>query len=346
MLYFSFENKGNVHLQPQGDIKIVNMWGQERGLIPVNKRSLFGKVVQDTIRKYTFTWSGEWSLADIGRYTAIATLAYGEDQRQFVSSETSFWIIPWKVLLGILLTLASFVWLFTWLLKLYVRKMLLLAGVSPELQTLKKPKQKAVRRVSVVAPIEAGMLDLRDRFSRSANFKDRATMMWRYVVQYKLFFIAVAAIGVFLYLLITFVLSAITSERAYDVTIEGLLSDVELNSEQIKYNELLDGTEVQTAATLKDFPAIKIVNRSNVSGLAARLRYDLEINGFSVGAIDNEFGASESRTVIVFAPEYADQALELSNFLGETLLSSFNEAAGSEFPLTIYVGSDVNDTIN
>ena len=341
-----FENKGNVHLQPQGDIKILNMWGQERGLIPINKRSLFGKVVQETVRKYTFTWSGEWSLADIGRYTAIATLAYGGDERQFTSTQTHFWVIPWRALMIIMLVLGSFVWLFTWLLKLYVRKMLLMAGVSPELQTLKKPKQQAYRRVSIVAPIGAGILDLRNRFNKTSNLAEHTKMLWQYILQYKLFFAALGSLVIFLYLVVSFVLSAVTKERAYEVTIEGLNADVEINSEQIKYNELLDGVDIQTSVMQKDFPAIRIVNRSNVNGLAARVRYDLEINGFSVGELSSEFGANESRTVIVFAPEYADQALELSNFMGETLLSSFNEAAGTEFPVTIYVGSDVADTIN
>jgi len=282
----------------------------------------------------------------MGRYTAIATLAYGEKERQFTSSETHFWVIPWRVLLVVILTLTAFVWLFTWLLKLYVRKMLLMAGVSPELHTLKKPKQRPTRRISVVAPIGAGILDLRNRFSRTPDLFGRAKVLRQYIVQYKLFFIAVISFIIFLYLIFLFIQSAATDERAYEVTIEGLHSNVELNSEQIKYNELSENIAVESSVVQKDLPDIRIVNRSNVSGLAARLRYDLEVNGFPVGELSSEFGANESRTVIVFAPEYSDQALELSNFMGETLLSAFNEATGTDFPITIYVGSDVADTIN
>jgi hypothetical protein len=341
-----FENKGNVHLQPQGDIKILNMWGQERGVIPINKRSLFGKVVRESIRKYSFTWTGEWSLADIGRYTAIATLAYGENDRQFASAETHFWVIPWRALLMVVATLVFFVWLFAWLLRLYVRKMLLMAGVSPELQSLKKTKKKTYRKVSVVAPIGAGILDLRSRLYATKNLPGRAAALWQYVVQYKLFFIALFAIVVFLYLVIWFISSASTNERAYEVLIEGLESDMELNSEEIKYNELLNDTESASVATLKDFPNIRIINKSNVSGLAARLRYDLEVNGYPVYEISNEFGTDEQKTVIVFAPEYAKEALELSNFVGEALLSSFNEATDTEYPITIYAGSDLTEIIN
>jgi hypothetical protein len=341
-----FENKGNVHLQPRGDIKIVNMWGHERGLVPVNKRSLFGNVLPESIRKYVFTWSGESSLADIGRYTAIATLAYGETDIQFTSSETHFWVIPWRALLVIVTTLGLFIWIFAWLLKLYVRRMLLMAGVSPELHSLKKTNKKVYKRVSVVAPIGAGILDLRSRLNQVSDINGRVKTLLQYFVQYKLFFFGLVLVSIFIYLVILFILSASTKERAFDVTIEGLGANVELNSEQLKYSELAQEREIKNAVTQTDFPKIKIVNRSAVSGLAARLQYDLEVNGYRVDGLDNEFQSDEKKTVIVFAPEFADEALELSNFVGEALLSSYNEATGSEFPITIYVGSDLAQTIN
>lgn len=341
-----FENKGNVHLQPRGDIKILNMWGQERGIVPINKQSLFGNVLPESIRKFTFTWSGEWSLADIGRYTAIATLAYGENERQFTSGVTNFWVIPWRALLVVILTIVAFVWFFSWLLKLYIRKMLLMAGVSPELHTLKKPRQRARTKVSIVAPIEAGILDLRSRLSGSSGLMGTVRILWLYVRQYRLFFLAIAALLVFGYLVTLFVQSASTKERAYEVVIEGVGSNLELNSEQIKYNELMSGLDVESVPAMKEFPAVRIVNRSTVSGLGARLRYDMEVNGYPVKDLSNEFGANEDRTVIVFAPEFADEALELSNFMGQTLLSSFPEASDSPFPITIYVGSDISHTIN
>jgi hypothetical protein len=171
-------------------------------------------------------------------------------------------------------------------------------------------------------------------------------MLWQYVNQYKLFFTALLAVIIFMYLAVIFILSAATNERAYEVTIEGVNANVELNSEQIKYNELLESVTVESSSVQRDFPAIRVVNRSAVNGLAARLRYDLEVNGYRVGELSNELGTSEEKTVIVFAPEYDEQALELSNFIGETLLSSFNEATDSEYPITVYVGSDIDNTID
>ena len=115
-----FENRGNVHLQPQGDIRIYNMWGQERGVIPINQQSQFGNVLPDSVRKYVFTWKGEWSPADIGRYRASVALAYGTEARQFASAETYFWVLPVMLILGVVLGLIIFFGLVTWFVKLYV----------------------------------------------------------------------------------------------------------------------------------------------------------------------------------------------------------------------------------
>lgn len=93
-----FQNLGNVHLRPQGTIVIYNMWGKERGHINLNHKTEFGNVLPGTVRKFTFTWRGEESLFDIGRYTAQATLSYGKEERVNVVRETIFWIIPiWTV---------------------------------------------------------------------------------------------------------------------------------------------------------------------------------------------------------------------------------------------------------
>ena len=65
-----FQNEGNVHVRPRGSITIYNMWGKERGVIPINQHSNFGNVLPSSIRKFEFSWAGEPSLADIGHYTA------------------------------------------------------------------------------------------------------------------------------------------------------------------------------------------------------------------------------------------------------------------------------------
>jgi len=119
-----FENKGNVHLIPQGEIVIYNMWGKERGKIAINDTNTFGNVLPGSTRKFTFDWEGEAHPFDIGRYKAVTTLAYGADGRHTVFRTAYFWVVPWKEMLMVLAGLALLVLLIGWSVRRYVRKVI------------------------------------------------------------------------------------------------------------------------------------------------------------------------------------------------------------------------------
>lgn len=119
-----FENKGNVHLVPQGEIVITNMWGKTRGTIKVNEASSFGNVLPGSTRKFAFEWKGEESLFDIGRYKAEAVLSYGEQNKQSAVRTTYFWIIPWGKVGATLFTIVFLIWFFTWSIRRYIRRAL------------------------------------------------------------------------------------------------------------------------------------------------------------------------------------------------------------------------------
>lgn len=117
-----FENTGNVHLQPQGDIAIYNMWGKERGKIFVNQKTHFGNVLPQSIRKFTFEWRGEGNFFEAGLYKAITTLSFGQDARQNISRTTYFWVVPLKPILGILGGLTFFIFILVWGIRVYTRR--------------------------------------------------------------------------------------------------------------------------------------------------------------------------------------------------------------------------------
>lgn len=119
-----FENKGNVHLVPQGEIVITNMWGKKRGTITVNEKSSFGNVLPGSTRKFAFEWKGEESIFDIGRYKAEAVLSYGENNKQSAVQTTYFWIIPWGKVSATLFTIVFLAWFFSWSVRRYIRKAL------------------------------------------------------------------------------------------------------------------------------------------------------------------------------------------------------------------------------
>jgi hypothetical protein len=120
-----FQNTGNVHLHPMGEVEIYNAWGKECGKIEINQTNL-GYVLPSSTRRFDFEWRGETSWFDIGPYTAVATLAYGEDGNKSVSQTISFWILPvWRMVIVALGTLL-FLLVFVVAIRRYVRRALAL----------------------------------------------------------------------------------------------------------------------------------------------------------------------------------------------------------------------------
>lgn len=223
-----FENKGNVHLRPQGNIKITNMWGTERGNIPINNRSNYGNVLPTSIRDFRFTWKGEQSITDIGRYKAVAVLGYGEDGIKSADSTVYFWVIPVKATLITLGVLFAFIYFVTWAIRRYVRRMLALAGVDVNTMehvgtahTIHDARDVHLNRYkTVAAPLTTGARDLQERLSGTRRFFDSIVAIVEFVWYYKLFFISVVVlvggfIGAVLY-----INDASEDGRSYEVRIQ------------------------------------------------------------------------------------------------------------------------------
>ncbi len=237
-----FENKGNVLLQPRGDIVITNMWGTVRGTIPVNNQSHYGNVLPQSIRDFKFTWKGERSIADIGRYKAIATLAYGEDGIKSTTSTTYFWVVPVKAALITFGILALFILFVTFAIRLYIRRMLALAGV--DVRTMEHvgtehtiPDERDVRLASyktVSAPLRSGVLDLRARLQGVSEFFDVLRTIGAFIVSYKKFFISVLILILGFIGMVLYVNEASKENRDYEVTIQEGDREQVLHSEDIK----------------------------------------------------------------------------------------------------------------
>lgn len=119
-----FENQGNVHLIPQGNIEITNMWGKVRGKMEINQSNTFGNVLPSSTRKFEFRWQGESSPFEVGRYKAVAALVYGQDGRQTVYRTVYFWIVPWKPVAMILGGIFLFFWFISWSVRRYIKNAL------------------------------------------------------------------------------------------------------------------------------------------------------------------------------------------------------------------------------
>lgn len=219
-----FENKGNVHLQPKGDIIITNMWGTERGTIPVNYQSSYGNVLPESIRDFAFSWKSDFKLSDVGRYKAIATLAYGEDEVKSTTAIAYFWIIPIKWTLIVIAIVALFVSFIVFMVKAYIRRMLMLAGVDvsksahDEKVVPKKDITSTYRTVS--APLRHGVIDLRTQLTAVDESLGIIKAVIHFMRSYKFFFISVCILIV-MFITVTLYIGRVTdTERAYEVTID------------------------------------------------------------------------------------------------------------------------------
>ncbi len=240
-----FENQGNVHLQPKGNIIITNMWGTERGMIPINSQTHFGNVLPKSIRNFEFTWKSDYKVTDVGRYKAIVTLAYGEDGIKSASAITYFWVIPVKATLITLLILFTCIALIVWMIKAYIRRVLTLAGV--DVDHMKKstkpvaslthvshatPKKITYRKVA--APIRSGVLDLRHRLDTAHESLDTVKTVIAFILQYKKFFISLLLLIAMFIGLVIYIDHATVEDTDYTIIINEGDSVKKLESDEIK----------------------------------------------------------------------------------------------------------------
>lgn len=343
-----FENKGNVHLQPQGEIVITNMWGKERGIVPINHETHFGNVLPESVRKFEFTWKGERSFSDIGRYKATLTLGYGKEATQYDTQATYFWVIPIKQVGSVLLVFVGIIFFVSWAIRSYVRRMLAISGVDayiPPTQRVRRVVQEGdvliQRKASVRAPIEEGVRDLKNRLSQTTAFVDTLQTLAKFVVQYKKFFIGVLLLVAAICIIRYFFLEVTTLQRDYEVTIENPDANVTLSSEEIIYKkeQSVESQPIFLEDVLDQHFDLILVNSSDAPGAAADMRSKLEKFGYNVSSLKSDFGTSKGKTVIIYDVAVQDDALQLSRVLGEVQLSA-SVNPGNIPSISVLIGND------
>lgn len=112
-----FSNTGNIHLKPAGQIELKSWLGQKEVLeINSNQRN----VLPQSIRRFEVVWGQsagdgnflasfwpklkeEINSFAFGQYTATLNLNYGSDNQQAISQSLSFWLIPVRSIITLLL---------------------------------------------------------------------------------------------------------------------------------------------------------------------------------------------------------------------------------------------------
>ncbi len=103
------QNLGDTHITPQGDIVLTNFLNQEVGRISFNSQEQ--SILRDNSGTYESTWDLDTYLYDgklaVGPITAQAQIFYRHNNPGFaiLTATTTFWIIPWKLIITILLAI-------------------------------------------------------------------------------------------------------------------------------------------------------------------------------------------------------------------------------------------------
>jgi len=359
-LSVTFENRGNVHLQPQGQIKIFNMWGKERGVIPINTKTHFGNVLPQSKRKFEFSWSGESSLTDIGRYKAEVGLAYGLEEKKFETSELYFWVIPVKPLIIGLVSLSSFFYLLVLMIRAYVRRMLILAGLDPdqantptEVQSRKSKiiyagDVKLTNYQSIAAPMRSGMADLRLRLSQVSLGFGFLKVLSSFAYAYKWFFLSLLVIILGAITVSWYFKEVMVEQRNYDIRIENPNAPILLNAEEVILQGLNDtnlNTPASASSTEQNFH-INIVNTSNEPGLSAKAARQLQSYNFVINSVSANPDRRDRKSVLVYPIGFESEALAISKILNGALLSASASAGDDNVipTITIYAGEDLIQT--
>ncbi len=124
----TLENLGNVLVRPNGLIEITDMFGREVGKVEVNETGASTFPMSE--RSYQTIWNHDGFA--IGRYQALMSVVYGEDERKTVTGVTSFWVLPLMPILTVLGIILALVISFYVLMKMYIAKKLRDMGVTAQ----------------------------------------------------------------------------------------------------------------------------------------------------------------------------------------------------------------------
>jgi hypothetical protein len=211
--------------------------------------------------------------------------------------------------------------------------MLQLAGVTPELHRDQRHKSNR-SGVSITAPIEEGILDLRSGLSSGeGSYLQRLLTVAK---SYKIFLVIFSALLVFFALFIWYLVLALSSDRGYEASYEQ-------NGEMIPVEQIdlpANNDPSSVPIVVSTLPEVSLINRSGVASADDDLAQKLQQQGYDVVFDTTNRTVIEDRTVIVYDPSVADQIIRLQEQLDRALLSAFTVEDPDEALVTIYIGTD------
>lgn len=115
------ENAGNTIVKPFGRVTIKDWRSNEVYSYEFNGSLIRGNVLPESSRVFEDPIS---NIGRIGRYTVEANLSYGDGGGNILYGSTTFWVVPWRLLLGIMVLLIALIWVATRGIKLYNKRII------------------------------------------------------------------------------------------------------------------------------------------------------------------------------------------------------------------------------
>jgi hypothetical protein len=232
----------------------------------------------------------------------------------------------------VLLIVGGLGWVIVWGIKRYIRRMLQLAGVTPELQ--RDQGDRSGRGVSITAPIEEGILDLRAELqSGEGNLGRRVLSVMR---AYRVFLLVILSLLVFVALISWYMVLALSDDHGYKVSYEQ-------NGQTVSIPEQETSIAEQTPApvVVSTLPEVAVVNRSGQPAIETEVARKLQEQGYEIIIRDGQRSVVEDQTVIVYDPSVTEQVDRLQALLTDALVSSYVVEDPNEPLVTIYLGTDL-----
>ncbi len=167
-----FQNTGNVHIQPQGEVDVINMYGKKVAKLPINHKTEFGNTLPGDTRKWTYNWKKEKNILDMGRYRADLILSYGDTEKTTINKSLYFWIIDFKILFSVLGTIFFILLLLFLSIKFYIKRSIIrtqknLEKMNPYFQQKNNIIQKQESKKKSKSEKKKGkIIDLKQNFKK------------------------------------------------------------------------------------------------------------------------------------------------------------------------------------
>ena len=350
-----FENLGNVHIQPHGEIKIYDMFNQETGRIMINRDSEYGNVLPGSIRKWNFEWRRDGKIWDMGRYRAELLLSYGEIAHATTTQILYFWVINYKLLGVVFAGLILLILFIVISLRLYIKRTIKRAQKSIGYTD---PGRAAVKERKPIESAADSTIDLTAAGGSTAEMLPKK-FGWRFFRNFTVVILSLAIIAA---------AGLVYRHIRADKGSEGI--DYESSATKINDNNpdpaadkvsLPENETADVEETASSSPAaptesgtedgertngeetageviVTILNGSGRSGSANNAALKIRDQGYKVAKVGNADSFDHKNTIIQYAGQFSKSADELKEILGGTAELVPQDNGGND--IIVIIGQD------